>query len=151
MKINKEGIDLICKYEGCVLYPYNATGKETYMTIGYGHYGADVPGIYNKALEDHGEFTKSDARKLLKDDLVRFEKYVENDCKHLKLNVNQFSALVSFTYNCGRGNLLKLIKNRDTKTIGDKMILYNKAGGVTLEGLKKRRTAEQKLYKKAVE
>lgn len=150
MKINDEGLELIKEFEGCKLKPYKALPTEKYFTLGIGHYGADTVKIYKAAVADHGKFTEKDAKDLLKKDVARFESIVDSYCKHLKLNNNQFSALVSFTYNCGAGNLAKLIKGRDKKTIGEKILLYNKAGGKTLKGLVRRREAEQKLYKKAV-
>lgn len=132
MKTNKTAIDLICKsYTDDITTPIYKRPGDIYPTIGYGHYAPDSAGIYNKALEDHGEFTVNDARSLLKDDLVRFETIIERDCRHLKLNANQFSALVVYVYQYGRGNLLSLIKGRDKKEIGalltDKVKkIYNK-------------------------
>lgn len=150
MKINKAGLNLIKEFEGCRLKPYKALPSEPYYTLGIGHYGADTVKIYNAAVADHGSFTEEDALNLLEKDVARFDAIVNKYCAHLKLNSNQHSALVSFTYNCGAANLAKLIKGRDKKTIGEKILLYNKAGGKTLKGLVRRREAEQKLYKKAV-
>lgn len=48
-------------------------------------------------------------------------------------NQNQFDALVSFTYNCGSGNLKTLCKDRNVDLIGEKIILYNKANGKEIE------------------
>lgn len=119
MKTNKAAIDLICKDISELKSEPEIKSGYLYPIIGYGHYAADSLGIYNQALEDHGEFTKDDARKLLKDDLVRFETIVERDCKHLKLNVDQFSALVVYTYINGRGALLSLIRGKTKKAICD--------------------------------
>jgi len=87
----------------------------------------------------------------LKDVLRDFEKAVEN-CKALtfKPNQNQFDALVSFAYNCGAGSLNTLVKNRDAKTVSQKLMLYNKANRTVLTGLTKRRKAEKKLFDTAV-
>lgn len=80
----------------------------------------------------------------MKRDLTKSEMYVEKT--GLKLNQNQFDALVSFTYNCGPGNLLKLVAGRTILQIGDAILKYNKAGGKVLKGLTRRREAERALF-----
>ena len=82
---------------------------------------------------------------MLKSDLKKYEKYVTDNVK-IPLNENQFSALVSFCYNCGVGSLKKLVKNRTAEQIADAMILYNKSKGKVLAGLVRRREAERKLF-----
>lgn len=138
MITSKAGIDLIAHYEGCKLKAYKPVKSEKYYTIGYGHYGADV----SKDMT----ITKQQAIDMLAADLKKFERIVERNCKHLNLNVNEFSALVSFTYNCGEGNLQRLIRGRSKAVIAQKILLYNKAGGKQLAGLVKRRKSEQMLY-----
>lgn len=138
MKISKNGIELIKKYEGLRLKAYKAVPSEKYYTIGYGHYGADV---------DKNMIITSDiAEKYLYRDIAKFENYVNNT--GLKLTQNQFDALVSFTFNCGQGNLQKLIKGRTLNQIADALLLYNKAGGKILTGLTKRRNEERTLFLK---
>lgn len=136
MKTSKKGIELIKQFEGCRLKAYKAVPTEKYYTIGYGHYGADVV--------EGMSISAADAEEYLKRDLEKFELYV--DKLNLKLNQNQFDALVSFTYNCGPGNLRKLTMGRTIAQIGDAMLLYNKSGGKVLKGLQKRREAERALF-----
>ena len=136
MKTSNNGINLIKKYEGCRLTAYKAVSTEKYYTIGYGHYGSDV----KKGMT----ITQQEANELLLKDVAKFEKYV--NAKNLNLNQNQFDALVSFTFNCGNGNLTKLINKRNITQIGYALTLYVKAGGKTLNGLVKRRKEEQALY-----
>ena len=62
------------------------------------------------------------------------------------LNQNQFDALTSFCYNCGNGNLKKLVSGRDAGTVAEKMLLYNKGGGKVLAGLVRRREEERALF-----
>jgi GH24 family phage-related lysozyme (muramidase) len=88
MNISKVGIELIKKFEGCVLFGYK--DPVGIPTIGYGHTGGVVVGQ---------RISQARADELLKQDLKRFEKAV-NDLG-LKLNQNQFDALVSFAYNVG--------------------------------------------------
>lgn len=64
----------------------------------------------------------------------------------LTLTQGQYDALVSFTYNCGQGNLQSLIKDRTLPEIAEAMLLYNKSNGKTLSGLVRRREAERKLF-----
>lgn len=136
MTTSKNGIDLIKQFEGCRLKAYKALPSEQYYTIGYGHYGADVTAGMTISQADADEF--------LKRDLTKSEMYVEKT--GLKLNQNQFDALVSFTYNCGPGNLLKLVAGRTILQIGDAILKYNKAGGKVLKGLTRRREAERALF-----
>ncbi len=136
MKISANGLNLIKQFEGCRLKAYKCVSTEKYYTIGYGHYGADVSA--NMTI------TQEQADAYLLSDIAKFEKYV--DATELLLNQNQFDALVSFTYNCGQGNLKKLIANRTLSEIADALTLYNKSGGKVLTGLVRRRAAEQKLF-----
>lgn len=138
MKTSKSGINLIKQFEGCRLEAYKALPTEKYYTIGYGHYGADVKKdmIISQAV----------AEEILVKDLVKFENYVANYTKHLNLNENQFSSLVSFTYNCGPGNLKKLVEGRTVSQIAEAMLSFNHAGGKELAGLTRRRKAERELY-----
>lgn len=136
MKLSNNGLELIKKFEGCRLTAYKCFSHEKYYTIGYGHYGADVkPGQ---------TITQQQAIELLKKDVARFEKAV-NKIQQVKGLQNAFDALVSFTYNCGEGNLKTLCDGRDLETIAEKILLYNKSGGVKITGLVKRRTEERAL------
>lgn len=138
MNISKEGLELIKKYEGLRLTAYKCVPTEQYYTIGYGHYGADVSvGM---------TITEAQAEAYLREDIREAEQAV--NAQNRVFNQNQFDALVSFTYNCGAGNLKKLCKDRDLAAIGEKLILYNKSGGKELAGLVRRRTEEQKLYQR---
>lgn len=136
MTTSQKGIDLIKQFEGCRLKAYKAIPSEKYFTIGYGHYGADIV--------EGMTISQADAEEFLRRDLGKFEAYVEKT--GLKLNQNQFDALVSFTYNCGPGNLLKLVSGRTIPQIGSAILKYNKAGGKVLKGLTRRRQAEYNLF-----
>ena len=139
MKISSNGLNLIKKFEGCRLTAYKCFSHEKYYTIGYGHYGADV--------KKGSRITQEDADKLLLSDIARFEKAV-NKISQVKGLQNAYDALVSFTYNCGEGNLKTLCNGRDLRTISDKITLYNKSGGAVVTGLVKRRNEEKALILK---
>lgn len=138
MELSKKGLDIIKKYEGLRLTAYKPVSAEKYWTIGYGHYGADV--------KEGMTITEAQAEAYLKADCASAVNAV--NALNRNFNQNQFDALVSFTYNCGAGNLRTLCKNRTIEEIGDKIVLYNKASGKVLKGLVRRRAEEQELYKK---
>lgn len=138
---NKAGLDLIKEFEGCRLTAYKPVSTEQYYTIGWGHYGPDV----TKGMK----ITQAQADQMLKNDLKKYEGYVEKYCSGLKLNDNQFSALVSFCYNCGAGSLQTLVKGRTVEQISNALLLYNKAGVNVMAGLVRRRKAEQELFNKS--
>lgn len=136
MKTSQNGINVIKQFEGCRLQAYKAVPTEKCYTIGYGHYGSDV--LPNMTI------TQAQADAFLAQDLAKYENSV--NATGLKLNQNQFDALVSFTYNCGSGNLKKLVTGRDLQQIADAMLSYNKSGGNVLAGLTRRRQAEHDLF-----
>lgn len=138
MKVSDDGIALIKKYEGCRLTAHKALPSETYYTIGYGHYGADV--------KPDMVITQAYAEALLRLDLDRFCGYV--NALERTWTQGQFDALVSFAYNCGAGNLRKLVANRTNAEIANAILLYRKAGGKVLSGLVKRRQDERALFLK---
>lgn len=145
MKISEKGIELIKSFEGLSHVACKCLPSEKYYTIGYGHYGADV-----KAGQT---ITKDGALELLKSDVAKIESAVNECMKKYDLNQNQYDALCSFTYNCGKGNLLQLTANgtRNIETIGAKLLLYCNSGGKRIQGLYNRRVKEQTLFNTPVE
>lgn len=133
MKTSENGIALIKSFEGCRLTAYLCPSGV--WTIGYGHTAGVCQGQ---------KITQEQADAFLASDLDKYEKYVT--ATNLKLNQNQFDALVSFTYNCGNGNLKKLINGRTLPEIADAMLMYNKSNGKALAGLTRRRQAERELF-----
>lgn len=134
MKTSSKGITLIKSFEGCRLQAYrDSVGV---LTIGYGHTG-DV--------REGQVISKGFAEELLKADLMRFERNVTKYTP-FEMNQNQFDALVSFAFNCGVGNLKKLVSGRNKDQVARKILEYNKAGGRVLAGLTRRRQAERALF-----
>lgn len=140
MHISRRGIELVARYEGCRLEAYLCPAGK--WTIGYGHTRDVKPGDRLGSREAAWE--------LLKKDLEKYENYVNEFAAKgilsFPLNQNQFDALTSFCYNCGKGNLQKLVSGRDAATVGRKMLLYNKSGGKVLAGLVRRRKEESALF-----
>ena len=140
MNIDQNGIDFIKKWEGGPWLTAKRFGTEKYLTIGFGHYGADV--------KVGQKITYAEAEKLLKSDIqraVNHVNYMNNNYKY-NFNQNEFNALVSFTYNIG--SIYQLTNNgkRTKSQIAMAMPLYNKSGGKVLPGLTNRRRDEQKLF-----
>lgn len=142
-KISQAGLDLIKQFEGCRLVAYQCSAGA--WTIGYGH----TVGVHRGM-----KITQAQAEAYLKQDVAKFEKYV-NNASYVpftdKLNQNQFDALVSFAFNLGQGNLMKLCKGRTINQVPVAMPQYCKANGKTLPGLQRRRKAEATLYNKKVQ
>ena len=82
---------MIKNTEGLRLSSYRCPSGR--LTIGYGHTGL-------KARK--GRITKKEAEELLENDLQRYEEVVKKRVK-VRINSQQFSALVSFTFNVGEG------------------------------------------------
>ena len=137
-EISEEGINFIKEKEGLIDKAKRLSG-EKYLTIGYGHYGADV--------KESQTITEEEAERLLIADLKGYTEAVLRECEHLALNQNELDALVSFTYNCGLGNLKKLIKNRDKEEIAEHITAYTKSSSETnRKGLLERREQEKEMF-----
>lgn len=150
MKASGTLIGKIKEFEGFRSKAYRATPSEKYLTIGYGHYGADV--------KQHMTITRDAATELLRKDLVRFEKYVTG------LNVArsqfEFDALVDFCYNLGTdalegSTLLKKIRAAHSTTvetaahkedIKKEFMKWVYAEGKKLAGLVRRREWEAERF-----
>lgn len=137
MKISSKGLDLIKSFEGCSLTAYKALPTEKYYTIGYGHYG---PEVKNGAI-----ISKEGAELLLKSDLAKFEDKVNKYGKY-NWSQNEFDALVSFAYNIGSIDQLTANGTRTKEQISEKILDYNRSGGVVIAGLTRRRKAEKELF-----
>jgi len=120
-------------------------------TIGYGNtfYESGIK------VKQGDTISKNRAEELFENILYQFSKEVKSLLK-TELNDNQFSALVSFSYNVGIGNfskstLLKLVNiNPSNPSIKNEFIKWNKGGGKTLYGLTIRRQKEADIYFKEI-
>ena len=148
LKTSLAGLDLITKWEGLKLSRYTCiAGKPT---IGVGH--VILPG------ENYQTITREQAMDILAKDVERFEKAVK---KHItvKLNQNQFDALVSFIFNTGEGGIVntgvqKAVNSGNFADVPAKLLEWSKARikGVlqTNQGLYNRRLSEGQLFSKPV-
>lgn len=128
-----------------------------FWTEGYGRVIRDTDGTMLKGISNKAKAYKlstiktvSEALIALREDLAYYSARVESLA--LKINENQFYALVSFAYNVGfnalKGStLLKLVRSGANATQIDKEFRkWNKGGGKVLDGLTARRTSEAYLY-----
>lgn len=140
LKINDNWIKLVTHFEGLRLRSYqDSVGV---WTIGYGHTRTAGP----KQI-----ITKEKAIQLLHQDVERFENAV-NDLVEVPLTQYQFNALVTFSFNLGEGNLesstlLSLLNQEDYEGASDEFIKWVYAGGKKLDGLVRRRKAEQAMFR----
>ena len=139
MKISEEGISLIKHFEGCGLEAYQ--DSIGIWTIGFGTI---------KGVKEGDKINQDEAEHLLQEEMPEYEGYI-NDMVKVPLEQNQFDALCSWVFNLGPKNLqestlLKLLNAGDYHTTPEQIKRWNKAGGVILGGLVKRREAEANLF-----
>ena len=144
MNINAEGLALVKKYEGFEATPYQDAADK--WTVGWGH--LIRPG------ESFTSVTQAQADQLLQDDLADDEEAVSRMVS-VPLNENQYSALVSFTFNVGAGNfrgsnLRAYVNQRAWQQAADEFGRWVHANGRELPGLVARRAAERALFLKPV-
>ncbi|NWB30871.1 lysozyme [Pseudomonas gingeri] len=143
MKTSTNGIAVLKYFENCSLtaYPDPATGGAPW-TIGWGHTGPEVV----RGLV----WTQDQADGQLISDLTSRELTVTRAVT-VALTQGQFDALVDFVYNLGAGNflsstLLRLVNAGDMVGAAAQFARWNKAAGVPMRGLARRRAAEAALF-----
>lgn len=144
MRISQEGIEIIKRFEGCSLKKYRCPAG--FLTIGYGHKIE-----YGEKISDTISLPK--AQELLESDIFSTEIRLEKCLKGVEININQYSALVSFTFNIGIGNfskstLLKKLKQYDYNGASLELTRWVYANGKKLRGLIRRRESEKALFLK---
>lgn len=171
MKLNEAGLNIIKYFESCRLqaYPDPASplaaelrkdpnqrkkGWESLpgapWTVGWGSTGIDDFVEPPVPIGPTTVWTQEQADDRLARDI---EKFAEGVRKLLKVDIssNRFSALVSFAYNVGLGNLksstlLQLVNRGRFQLAAEEFLRWNKAKGKVLPGLTKRRQEERRLF-----
>ena len=145
MQTNDAGLHIIKICEGFRRRPYFDVGGV--VTVGFG----TTRGCDDRRLTmDMAPITRADAEAFLKRDVVATEGFVSRLVK-VDLNENEFSSLVSFTYNVGAGNLqrskLRMKLNRGNRAgAADEFQWWRRAGGRIYRGLVIRRAMERELF-----
>ena len=135
---------MVKEFEGCYLEAYQ--DEVNVWTIGYGITSSDKA-ITGKTIKKGMKISKATAEKRLVESLNRI--YLPKVMKYqdrYHFNSSQIDALVSFAYNIGNIDQLTGYGTRSIALIESRMLLYNKAGGKTLNGLSRRRQAELKMF-----
>ena len=146
MQISEKGLNLIKKFEGFSSKPYLCPANVPTIGFGSTYYENGMP-----VTLDDDPVSEQRATEILKFTTDKIYGSFVNKAVKVKLNQNQFDALVSFAYNLGNGNLqqstlLKKVNNNDFIGASLEFEKWNKAGGKVLSGLTKRRTAEKELF-----
>ena len=146
MKLDLNGYNLICEFEGLKLKPYLCSAK--IPTIGYGN--TYYPNGKRVTLLDDA-ITKEYAFEIFKTIADKFAKRVD-DMVTTELTQNQFNALVSFAYNVGTGafatsTLLKKVNNNPNDVaIKNEFLKWVRANKKVIQGLVNRRNKEVLIY-----
>jgi lysozyme len=139
VRISELGVDLIRNFEGFSLDAYRDSGG--IWSIGYGSTSDVRPGM---------RITPDEADKRLRSDVTEAEQAVR-ELVTVPLEQGEFDALVSFTYNLGRGNLkrstlLRKLNAGFYKEAAEEFPKWRLAAGKVLQGLVRRRAAEKALF-----
>jgi lysozyme len=140
-EIPTQAIEFIRKEEGCVLHSY--FDQAGLLTIGVGH-------LIRKGESFPTEITQEEADALLKKDLLWAADAIMRLIT-VPLTDNQYSALLSFTFNCGAGSLqcstLRSRLNREEYAYAsEEFEKWCWAGGRKLKALYTRRLREKALF-----
>ena len=148
--VGDAGLELIRRFEGCArkrtdglieAYPDPGTGAAPW-TIGWGATGPDIgPGTV---------WTQQQCDDRLAQDLARHAREVAEAVQDAPTSQAQFDALTSFHYNTGairRATLLRLHRAGRFEEAADEFSRWTRAGGRVLNGLVRRRAAEELLYR----
>jgi lysozyme len=140
-EINDAGIELIKSFETLQLVGMLPTPHDV-PTAGWGHTGPFVAlGV---------KYTEEQALGWLFEDLAWAESTVDGYVG-VRLNDNQFAALVSLVFNIGEtafkhSTILKNLNVRDFKAASLGFLAWDHQKGVRLAGLTRRREAERALF-----
>ena len=154
MKTSTNGVQVMHYFERCVLTAYPDPGSKDGLpiTIGWGDTGPDVVrGLVITQDEADARF----ARRLSRE----FEPGVTSLVK-VPLTQGQFDALVCFAYNVGLdidadtkaeglgdSTLLRMVNAGDFAGAAGQFAAWNKNDGRVMLGLRRRRAAEQALFR----
>lgn len=159
MKITSAGVDLIARWEGLhrqrgdLVYPYLDTlPTSPIWTQGYGF--TRIKG--QRVTAKSPPLTHDQCKEILHDEIAHVYAPQVKRALRVVLPDDSFSALVSFCFNLGIGNLrsstlLRHINDGNYSDAQYQFSRWNKAGGRVYRGLTLRREAEGNLFVKGLE
>lgn len=143
MKISKQGLDFIKSFEGLELKAY-WDKRGGVWTIGWGH---------TRGVKKGQVITKEQAERFILDDLAPIERHLSADLGEDGVLQCQFDALCSFCFNLKDGirqymgsTLRRKLKAGDKLGAANEFPRWCHAGGVVMNGLKRRRNAERAMF-----
>lgn len=133
------GFKLTEQFEGLSLSAYQDVAGV--WTNGYGNTHGVVPGTTITVEQAQNDLASN----------IEGAEFVVNRVVTVPLTQNQFDALVDFVFNLGSGNfqsstLLRLLNQGDYHGASGQFPLWNHSGGHVVDGLTRRRLAEQALF-----
>ena len=136
MLYSSAGLHLTEQFEGCKLIAYQDV--KGVWTIGYGH---------TAGVREGDTCSQIQAEIWLQQD-ISWAATVVNRYVTVNLDQGQFDALVDFVFNAGSGNfsestMLKLINAGHLDQAAAEFEKWDKAGGLVVAGLLRRRKAEE--------
>ena len=143
-QISPHGLEKLKQWEGLKTKAYKDVGGV--WTIGYGHTAAAGTPAPHQGMV----ITASEAESILLKDLTQYEAAVESNVK-VKLNDNQFAALVSFVYNIPlasfkKSKLLKKLNAGNYDAVPNELMKWVNVDHKKNQGLVNRRRAEGYLW-----
>ena len=143
MRISEQGLDFIKSFEGLELEAY-WDKRGGVWTIGWGH---------TRGVKKGQVITKEQAEQFILDDLAPIEKHLSADLASDNVTQHEFDALCSFCFNIRDGirqymgsTLRRKLKAGDKLGAANEFPRWCHAGGVAMNGLKRRRNAERKMF-----
>lgn len=133
------------RWESCRLWStWDAVGNR--WQIGWCHTGPEV--------HVGQQITQERANELLMHDTMVAQSTIWNFVK-VRLNQEEFDALVDFIYNVGSGafinsTLLEMLNRGDFANAANQFARWDKAAGKVVQGLLNRRLNEQALFEKGI-
>ena len=141
--ISNNGLKFTAAWEQFRGTAYRATPAETYLTVGYGHYGSDV--------KEGQKITEGQALILLNRDMASAVKAVDA-VAHPSLTQAMFDAVVDLVFNAGAGVIApntgtgQALRAGDVKTLRAKLALFINQNGKPVLGLRRRVAGRLALF-----
>lgn len=122
--------------------------QESFAPVAYRDYRQYSVGYGTKGQPGE-RITREEAERRLREETSRVDEYIRANVT-VPLTQNQHDALVSFGFNLGTDDIEKLLPDINAgkfDRVAQRMLSFNRAGGVPLSGLIERRRAEAAMFR----